>query len=259
MTVHAPANGSGTPLLMLHGWGMHGGVWNQAARELAGEGCRPIQVDLPGYGHSALPAGGYGLAQLARACTPLLETDTVVMGWSLGGMVALELARQQPQRVRALILVSSTPRFTAGADWPHGVSPAVLAGFAQGLEQHQRRTLQRFLALQLRGCAVARPLLRQLQQTLDEAPLPRCEALAGGLEILRHSDLRPKLAEIRCPVLIIHGEQDSVIPAGAGHVLLAALPDATLHLIPGAGHAPFLSHHQPFCDRVRSFCDERRQ
>ncbi len=259
MTLHAPASGSGKPLLMLHGWGMHGGVWNQASRELGGETCRAIQVDLPGHGHSPPPSGGYGLAQLARTCSPLLETDTVVMGWSLGGMVALELARQQPRRVSALILVGSTPRFTAGDQWFHGLDPALLASFARELEHHSQRTLQRFLALQLRGCNAARPLLRRLQQTLDEAPPPRPEALAGGLDILRHSDLRPQLADIHCPVLIIHGERDSVVPAGAGRALQAALPHATLQLIPGAGHAPFLSHHQAFCDKVRTFCHDPQQ
>ncbi|MFQ5489012.1 MAG: pimeloyl-ACP methyl ester esterase BioH, partial [Gammaproteobacteria bacterium] len=250
MTLHTPARGSGTPLLMLHGWGMHGGIWNQAARELAGESCRTIQADLPGHGHSPPPPSGYGLEQLARACAPLLEANAIVMGWSLGGMVAMELARQQPQQLRALILVGSTPRFTAGDQWPHGLEPAVLTSFAQTLKQHPQRALQHFLTLQLQGCAAPRPLLRRLQQILDEAPPPRYEALAEGLKILRHSDLLPRLAEIRCPVLIIHGEQDSVVPWGAGRALQAALPNATLQLIPGAGHAPFLSHHQAFCDRV---------
>ena len=246
----------GPPLLMLPGWGMHGGIWKELAAQLATAGVRALPADLPDHGHSPATAGSHDLDHLTAACLPLLEDGAVVLGWSLGGIVAMELARRHPQRVRALVLVASTPRFTRDPQWPHGLAPRLLADFADALQKDARRTLQRFLALQVRGERAPRPVLRRLQAIFDAAPPPRPAALAGGLDILRRGDLRQGLADIHCPTLILHGAGDEVVPLAAGRALRERLPDATLQVFPESGHAPFISRQGDFYNHLLRFCHE---
>ena len=82
---------------------------------------------------------------------------------------------------------------------------------------------------------------------------PDHAALRGGLRILREADLRGSLARIDCPALVLLGERDTLVPIAAGEALAAALPHGTLRLMPGAGHAPFLSHPEAFAEAVSDF------
>ncbi len=259
---------------MLHGWGLHGGIWEglgappppgaepgtepgaeQGAEQEAGY--TYLAPDLPGHGHdTGAEVDPYTLDALARHHEDRLARRTVLAGWSLGGMVALTLARRRPERIAGLVLIGATPRFTTAPGWPHGLDPALLADFSDALARDQATTLQRFLALQSQGCAQARTLTRRLRALAEDAPPPRASALAGGLDILRSADLRDLLKEIHCPVLLIHGERDPVVPAAAARAMAARLADARLHLLPGAGHAPFLSHTRHCHELIRAFCHE---
>jgi pimeloyl-[acyl-carrier protein] methyl ester esterase len=252
MTLHVEIRGRGPDLVLLHGWAMHGGMWGPWLDELVGEARLHI-VDLPGHGHSPWVTGAGGLAGLVEAVVPLVPRGATVLGWSLGGMVALELARQCPRHLRALVLVATTPRFLSGPDWEHGLEPAVLAGFASGLEADCLRTVQGFLALQARGDEYPAATLRALRsQVASHGESDRC-ALAAGLEILRSVDLRRQLPQIAQPALVIAGANDSVTPPGAARELAAGLPCSRLRLIERSGHAPFISHPDHFLAEVRGF------
>ena len=116
-----------------------------------------------------------------------------------------------------------------GADWEHGMQPAVLDGFARGLAADYRRTVQNFLALQTRGDEHALATLRLLRASLAGARPARSDARSPpGLGILRNADLRDALPEIALPALVIAGEHDRLTPPGAGRALAAALPHARL-------------------------------
>ncbi len=261
-------------LLMLHGWGLHGGIWEGlGAPSPRGPeqdaGYSYLTPDLPGHGHDHSYGNSYGnsygtgaevdaytLDALARHHEDRLARRTVLTGWSLGGMVALTLTRRRPERIAGLVLIGATPRFTTAPGWPHALDPAVLADFSTALENDAEATLRRFLALQSQGCPGARSLTRRLRALAEDAPPPRASALAGGLDILRSADLRDLLNEIHCPVLLIHGERDPVVPAAAARAMAARLADARLHLLPGAGHAPFLSHARHCHELIQAFCDE---
>jgi pimeloyl-[acyl-carrier protein] methyl ester esterase len=193
------------------------------------------------------------LAGLAAAVFPRVPRGAAVLGWSLGGMLALELARRHPRHLRALALVATTPRFLAGPDWDHGMQPGVLAEFAAGLAQDYRRTVQNFLSLQTRGDENALETLRQLRARLSSHGEPDPAALAAGLAILRDADLREDLARIALPALVIAGEHDRLTPPGAGRELAMRLPSARFVLVPRCGHAPFLSHPGPVSAEVRGF------
>jgi pimeloyl-[acyl-carrier protein] methyl ester esterase len=252
VTLYVDIRGEGPDLVLLHGWALHGGMWGPWLDDLA-QHSRLHVVDLPGHGRSDWLAATSDLAGLARAVVAAVPRGAAVLGWSLGGMVALELARQHPRHLRALVLVATTPKFSAGPDWQHGMRADVLAGFTTGLALDYRRTVQNFLALQARGDDRARETLRLLRSRLDSHGAPDQRALAAGLGILRDADLRDALPRIALPVLVIAGEHDRLTPPDAGRELASGLPEARFRLIERCGHAPFLSHPAEVLEEVRAF------
>jgi len=251
--VHVEIRGSSGPdVVLLHGWALHGGMWGPWLEPLA-ERARLHFVDLPGHGRSPWPAGAASLRDLAQAVSPHVPAGAAVLGWSLGGMVALELARARPGDLAALVLLATTPCFLARDDWPSGMNPGVLDGFAAGLGGDYRRTISNFLALQTWGDENATQALRSLRASLDDHGEPDPRALAAGLEILRHADLRAHLDRIAVPTLVIAGEHDRITPAAAGRELAARLPTARFVQVPKAGHAPFLSHAEIVRAEVTDF------
>jgi len=252
MTLHVEIRGAGPDLVLLHGWALHGGMWGPWLDELERH-ARLHVLDLPGHGRSEWPAGTHDLASLASALFSSVPPGAAVLGWSLGGMLALELARQHPRHLRALLLVATTPKFLAGPDWEHGLQPGVLDEFTRGLEQDYRRTVQDFLALQTRGDERAHETLRLLRARLALHGEPDRRGLATGLDILRDADLRDALPQIALPSLVVAGERDRLTPPGAGHELAVRLPAARFQLIGRSGHAPFLSHPAAVLAEVTAF------
>jgi len=208
--------------------------------------------DLPGLRGDPLPAP-YTAESLADRLAQFCPTPCSVLGWSMGGMVALAWAARHPQQVRALILVGTTPVFINRSDWTYGLAPAVLDGYAQALMQDPRATLLRFLALQARGGEAARAVIARLRTLLLAQPLPQGATLAAGLELLRAVDLRRLVPEVHCPTLVVHGSHDALCPPQAGRWLAQHLPTARLALHERAAHAPFLSHPEWFAETVRRF------
>ena len=147
--LHIETVGQGADLVLLHGWGMHGGIWDGVRDALAAK-YRLHIVDLPGYGASAQqdPYTLAALAQLVARCMPELAH---VCGWSLGGQVAMQLALDFPRRVNKLVLLSTTPCFRQREDWPHGMDDTTMREFAHSLELDYVATLKRFLSLQARS------------------------------------------------------------------------------------------------------------
>lgn len=245
MLIHADTMGTGSACVLLHGWAMHGGVWSDAAQTLAADH-RVICVDLPGHGRSPPLPGDYTLDELAAAVAGILPAQSAVIGWSLGGMLALKLAADYPDRVGQLILVAVTPRFVAGPDWVHALSPEILEGFAVRLRADPSGTIRQFLALQVQGSEQERRTLARLRSLMADVPLPHPAALEGGLAILRAATLLPLLGRITQPVSLIHGRRDTLVPWAAAQALQGRLPRARMHVLPGAAHAPFLSHPGEF-------------
>ncbi len=242
-----PLNVLGTgksPMVLLHGWGTHARVWSAIAERLAPR-YRLYLVDLPGHG-ARLWSATSDFIHVTRLVADALPGPAHWVGWSLGGILALEAAAALPGAVSALTAVCASPRFVQTPDWPGALSSAVLQSFARDLEQDLPRTLSRFLLLQTLGTQRGTDAARTLRRHLREGPLPDRRALAAGLAYLQQVDLRPCLAAIRCPVAFILGGRDTLVPAAVAPDIQALRPDWPVHIIAGAGHAPFLSHPDAF-------------
>lgn len=245
--------GTGKPVTLVHGWAMHSGIWRGFARQLA-EHHQVTCIDLPSHGRSE-KLSPFNLETVVDALVNALpETPSCWLGWSLGATVVLDIARRYPERVNALILLAGNPLFVSANDWA-GVKPAVLDAFADNLTMNCQATLLRFLALQVNGLPDGKTLLKDLKAAIMQCPAPDNDSLQGGLEILKHTDLRAALAELELPVSVILGGKDTLVPvAVAEH--LRSLGIAHPSIINGAGHVPFLSHPQHLLALINRFMDD---
>jgi len=251
MSLHVETTGSGNDIVLIHGWGMHGGVWD-GVRDALAERYRVHVVDLPGMGWSA-PCKPYNLPRLTEVLAEALPEKAAVFGWSLGGQVAMRLALDYPQRVERLVLIGATPRFVNGEGWQFGVGAEVFDLFASQVAADYHDTMTRFLGLQAFGGESSRALMRDLRERFFARPVPAGEVLQDALRILLDTDLRSELLALQQPTLLIHGKRDTLAPAEASRWMAAHLPHARLRLIEGASHAPFLSHPTTFLSEALQF------
>lgn len=249
MSLHVNIRGQGPDLVLLHGWAMHSGVFDGLLPTLT-QHYRVHSIDLPGHGRSAFDSAIGDLQLLADKIQPHVPKHAIVLGWSLGGLLSLKLAQQH--ELRALVLVSTTPRFVATHDWPQGMGQSVFAQFFSRLQHNLRATVEDFLTLQVRGDSDAVHTLQTLRQTLLETPGDP-EALQLALQILRDADERGALSRIDTPALVIAGEYDRIAHPKAGEYLATQMPRAESYQVGRAGHAPFISHSDTFLSAVLSF------
>ena len=241
------STGHGPPLVLLHGWAMHSGIWGPIVAHLAHR-FRVHAVDLPGHGYSA-PVAPCTLDAMAAAVDAALDAEArplAVLGWSLGGLVAMRWALARPARVNRLVLVCTTPKFVAGEDWPPAMPAAAIARFGDELHVAWKLTVQRFLALQVHNSEHGRATLAALREQLWARGEPSRAALAAVLDVLVATDLRAEVPRIAQPTVVVAGGRDTLTPPDAGRWLAAAIPGARFEEIAGSAHAPFLSHREEF-------------
>ena len=245
--LHRDQYGQGPELVLLHGWGMHGGLLRLFAEQL-GEAFHVNVIDLPGHGNSPWQPA-VSLDDWAQQVLDCVPQPAYWIGWSLGGLVALAAAQREPRQVRSLMLMASTPRFVMAADWPCAVDAKVFEQFAGHLDTDAEKTLARFLALQVRSADHSSDLLRQLRQDLKTRPSAMAEALRAGLKLLQESDLRHHVDDVAMPLFGVFGERDTLVPASVSRLLA----DECHVVLEGAGHAPFLSHPEVCVELARQW------
>lgn len=245
--------GSGAPLVLLHGWGLNSRVFDPLVARL-GARFDITRIDLPGHGRSPEPAGlaasGWSHAAVAEHLLAAMPPRANLLGWSLGAQFAIEIAARAPQRVASLLLVSATPRFAAAADWAWGGPAQLLDAFAGQLRADWRATVRDFLDLQVRGSRNAGATLATLQAALAAHGEPLPAALQRSLALLHAGDLRERLAQVVAPTLVVAGQYDRVVHPQASQALAALLPAGRYAELARCGHAPFLSHEPEFISHV---------
>lgn len=181
-----------------------------------------------------------------------VPADAWLLGWSLGGQLAQALAAQRGERCPGVISLAASPSFVARADWPHGMPPATLQAFTEGLSQAPQATLKRFGLLCSQGAAEPRALARALQSHV----VTECAALPAGLAHLAALDNRAALASYLGPQLYVLAGNDALVPAEVAADLLAILPDVEVQLIEDLSHALLLEQPELLAELVDVFVHE---
>ena len=243
--VYCEQRGSGPDLVLVHGWGLSGAVW-QGLVPLLEPHFRLHLLDLPGFGHSHQhPARS--LEQLAAACAAVVPAGAIWLGWSLGGLVAATAALTGYGQPRALVWVATSPCFVTSDGWP-GTDGAVLRRFRDELAADNRATLERFVAIQVLGSRTARAELKMLREQMGAQPDPAPDALDHGLQLLADTDLRPALASLAVPLVRYYGNRDTLVPEAS--LSACSWPPGSQRLFAGAAHAPFISDPAAFADAL---------
>lgn len=245
------SRGQGEDMVVLHGWGLHSVCWTDLLAHYC-DRYRVTYIDLPGFGKSR-DITAVELDDIVAALVSVAPPKAHWLGWSYGGLLAQVIASRYPARVRSLYLVASSVKFVRAPDWPAAIESAVFSQFMEQLQADYDGALRRFLALQTRASEDAGATLRTLRSYLKDAPAADPLALQTGLRLLRDLDLRHAFARLGMPVGLLFGGKDTIVPVTACEALQRLLPASETIIIPGAGHAPFLSHPQAFSTALDGF------
>ncbi|CAA9890434.1 Carboxylesterase [Candidatus Methylobacter favarea] len=253
LKIYRETFGKGKPIVMVHGWAMHSGIWRSFIGQLA-QHYKVTCIDLPGHGRSE-KIEPFTLEQISTALVNVVSDEPICwLGWSLGATVVLDIANWFPDRCRSLILLTGNPCFTQKQQWP-GMDDKLLDIFADNLNKNCRTALLRFLTLQVNNLPGYKVLLKELEAAINECDIPDSQTLQDGLKILKQSDLRPVLSKIAIPVASIFGNKDILVPVAVGQKMQQLLPAMELNIIDKAGHVPFLSHQQEVLSIISRFME----
>ena len=238
-----------TTLILLHGWGMNPAVFEPLKQALGARA--PVSAPaLPGYPRSAWPHA----ADFSRQVEAMAQTLPAgrLLGWSLGGVYALELALRYPGRFEDLTLIACNPCFVARPGWSCAIDESIFDEFGSGLARDWQRTLKRFLALQLDGEPAARELARGLWRSVAAAGEPAAGVLRFGLDLLKQADYRARLGELGLPARWILGQRDRLVPIALAQQIADLNAGIQVESVAGAAHAPFLSHPERIAAHLRA-------
>jgi len=182
-----------------------------------------------------------------------LPNDVWLGGWSLGGMLAAELAARRGDRCCGLLTLASNACFVAHSDWPSAMSHEAFDAFLAGCAVDPQGTLKRFSLLCVQGAEDPRALARQLTAG---APHSSAEALLDGLKVLAQLDTRAALQHYRGPQMHLFAGLDALVPAEAAGDVLTLMPDVEVGVIEQASHAFILENPHGVAAAIQAFLHE---
>ncbi|NWE24029.1 alpha/beta fold hydrolase [Pseudomonas gingeri] len=243
--------GSGKPVVFSHGWPLDADMWEYQMEYLSSRGYRTIAFDRRGFGRSSQPWDGYDYDTFADDLAGLIEhldLDAVTLvGFSMGGGdVSRYIARHGSQRVAGLVLLGAvTPLFIQTEDHPQGVPKAVFDGIRAGLLKDRAQFIADFASPFYgtnHGQVVSQGVLTQ---TLNIALMASLKGTVDCVTAFSETDFRADMTRIDIPTLVIHGDDDQIVPFEAtGKLAAAMIPGAQLKVYAGAPHG-FAATHGP--------------
>lgn len=246
-----PIDDNAIPIVLLHGWGLNSNVWLPFLKlfsEQNNANFQLITIDLPGFGdNSTVNIEPYDLTNICYYIEQTIDKPAIYLGWSLGGLIATQMAINHPNKVLALITVASSPYFVEESinNWP-GIKTTVLDNFHNQLSQDTEKTIRGFLKIQAMGSPHIRQDLKKITTLVMAQNLPSQKTLSDSLTLLSQCDLRQSLLSIKQPFLRLYGQNDSLVPKGAIKIINLLAPQSDDYLFSKASHAPFISHLEDF-------------
>jgi pimeloyl-[acyl-carrier protein] methyl ester esterase len=246
-------SGHGSPVTLIHGLTVNSKVWESHAERLSARH-RVLTYDLRGHGQSEKPADhDFSFAAHAKDLLDLLDglgiQKTALVGWSLGASVATCLAAIQPHRVSKLILIAGTPMLIARPDFPYAVPPQQQAAMVGMAQQDFTGFMKAF-----RDMMLVEPHDPELAETLAAMALEMGKDVY--IAIMQQTvpiDIRPVIAAVKVPTLVLHGSLDVICPPPAGQHFADHIAGATWHPIEGAGHAMLLTRPEAVHTAIAGF------
>ena len=182
-----------------------------------------------------------------------IKTPCVLVGWSLGGLLAIRLAKQFPATVRAVVLLASTPCFFKRPDWPYGIEPHLLSGLINRIDRDAGAAMTFFCGLVASGDPSPRHTMKILRAQVVNNDK---ESLLHGLHVLAREDLRTDLAAITCPLALILGSNDKLVDPAIAHEINKLRADVHQVIMNNAGHAPFVLQQEETVLHIQEFLHE---
>lgn len=252
--LHTTVEGQGEPVLLLHGLGSRGADWRLQIPVLA-ERYRVVVPDLRGHGASPKPHGPYTIPQMTADVVELMDVLDLcpahVIGLSMGGMIAFQLAVDRPQCVRSLIIVNSTPELI-----PRNLSEKV--------QVFQRRWLARVAGPRRTGQFLSHRLFPKPEQGLFREMLVAewarndKRAYLAAMDACIGWSVREQISGITCPVLVVSGDRD-YLPLDAKREYTAMIPNARLVVVADSGHATPIDQAGEFNRLVLEYLSETHE
>jgi pimeloyl-ACP methyl ester esterase len=237
--------GAGPAVLLIHGWTFNRTVWERQVHALR-DRHTVITVDLRGHGESSPPRSGYTIAAMATDLEHLVRALNVphvaLVGWSMGGVVALDLARRLGARVRGLALVGTTAGGLTDADNDLAIPTKELDETKAAMNADFRGFARQFAARLFKRGAES-PFHAWAVDQMQKTPPPVASAC---LDAVLAADIRPALKTLDVPTIVIHGRHDAVFSLAHGEALQKGIKGATLTVLEDSGHTPFLEEPDAF-------------
>jgi 3-oxoadipate enol-lactonase len=244
--------GDGPVVTFSHSLACNLSMWDEQVRALKGR-YRILRYDTRGHGQTTAPTGAYTLEQLAEDLKGLLDglgiTATHFMGLSMGGMIGQVFALKHPAMVPSLVLCDTTSRYPAAAApiWEERIK----AVGAKGMEPMVAPTLERWFTAPFR--ARRKDLMDRVGAMIRSTPAP---GYVGCCHAIPKINVTERLKEVRCPALVIVGEEDPGTPVDMAREIHAALPAAELAILSRASHLSNLEQPAEFNRALGGFLDK---
>lgn len=249
--------GSGRPLVLVHGWAMHAGVWQGFIDRLS-EHCMTVAVDLRGHGDSRLMQGPHTFEQYARDLSALIEhlklNDAVLLGWSMGASIILKMFSRGYRGTAPLVLISANPSLVQRDGYESGLAPVIVKRLYKQLQREYESGLNTFLNLLCTEQEHERFKNEPAYQAaMDSRRCPDQDAALSTLACLQGEDLRSIVEHITAPALIVHGAQDAICLSNGGRHLHDSIPGARMLMLSDTGHMPFITRREHVVKAVLDF------
>ena len=249
--MHIKIIGKGRPIVLIHGWGMSGKIWDEFSKLMTSENKLYI-IDLPGMGKSEL-INPYKIDNIINEIPGLIPEKVTIIGWSLGGQIAMKYYLKFPKSVSYLVCLSSTPCFIKKPGWEFGVSINFFSRFKKELLNNWQKTLRKFFLLQIKEDDEKERILKKLENSFMGDQPPKKEGLERALEILEEIDIRNDIKNINIPTLIISGKKDTISNYKASMWMHSQIKGSKIFIFDSAGHIPFIDYQRKCFELIEEF------